>query len=79
MVSRPSLIDTAVLLNERGGRMLQLHSLTENINTTAASGKPTGHLFAWLPEFEGDILHQRVNAGLKACAGAAVSAATPKP
>jgi DNA invertase Pin-like site-specific DNA recombinase len=57
------LIDTTVLLNERG---VELHSLTENINTTTPSGKLTFHLFAALAEFERDILRQRVNAGLKA-------------
>ena len=57
------LIDTTVLLNQRG---VELHSLTENINTTTPSGKLTFHLFASLAEFERDILRQRVNAGLKA-------------
>jgi DNA invertase Pin-like site-specific DNA recombinase len=57
------LIDTTVLLNERG---VELHSLTENINTTTPSGKLTFHIFASLAEFERDILRQRVNAGLKA-------------
>jgi len=57
------LIDTTVLLNERG---VELHSLTENINPTTPSGKLTFHLFASLAEFERDILRQRVNAGLKA-------------
>ena len=37
------LIDTAVLLNERG---VELHSLTENINTTTPTGKLT---FIFLP------------------------------
>jgi len=57
------LIDTTVLLNDRG---VELHSLTENINTTTPSGKLTFHIFAALAEFERDILRQRVNAGLKA-------------
>ncbi len=57
------LIDTAVLLNERG---VELLSLTENINTTTPTGKLTFHLFAALAEFERDILRQRVNAGLAA-------------
>jgi len=57
------LIDTTVLLNERG---VELYSLTENINTTTPSGKLTFHIFAALAEFERDILRQRVNAGLKA-------------
>jgi DNA invertase Pin-like site-specific DNA recombinase len=51
------------MLNERG---VELHSLTENIDTTTPSGKLTFHLFAALAEFERDILRQRVNAGLKA-------------
>jgi DNA invertase Pin-like site-specific DNA recombinase len=57
------LIDTTVLLNERG---IELHSLTKNINTTTPSRKLTFHIFAALAEFERDILRQRINAGLKA-------------
>jgi DNA invertase Pin-like site-specific DNA recombinase len=57
------LLDTAALLNERG---VELHSLTENIDTTTPTGKLTFHIFAALAEFERDILRQRVNAGLKA-------------
>src|ERR1017187_4816936 len=57
------LIDTTVMLNERG---VELYSLTENINTTTPAGKLTFHIFAALAEFERDILRQRVNAGLKA-------------
>jgi DNA invertase Pin-like site-specific DNA recombinase len=57
------LIDTTTMLNERG---VELHSLTENINTATPSGKLTFHIFAALAEFERDILRQRVNAGLKA-------------
>ena len=57
------LIDTTVLLNEHG---VELHSLTENIDTTTPSGKLTFHIFAALAEFERDVLRQRVNAGLKA-------------
>jgi DNA invertase Pin-like site-specific DNA recombinase len=57
------LLDTTAMLNERG---VELHSLTENINTTTPTGKLTFHIFAALGEFERDILRQRVNAGLKA-------------
>jgi DNA invertase Pin-like site-specific DNA recombinase len=57
------LLDTAAMLSERG---VELHSLTENINTTTPTDKLTFHLFAALGEFERDILRQRVNAGLKA-------------
>ena len=52
-----------MLLNDRG---VELHSLTENINTTTPSGKLTFHIFAALSEFERDILRQRVNTGLEA-------------
>ena len=51
------LLDTAALLNERG---VELHSLTENIDTTTPTGKLTFHIFAALAEFERDILRQRV-------------------
>ena len=61
--SMRQLIDTTVMLNEHG---VELHSLTENIDTTTPSGKLTFHIFAALAEFERDILRQRVNAGLKA-------------
>ena len=57
------LLDTAAMLSERG---VELHSVTENINTTTPTGKLTFHIFAALGEFERDILRQRVNAGLKA-------------
>jgi hypothetical protein len=57
------LIDTTVLLHERG---VELRSLTESIDTTTPSGKLTFHIFAALSEFERDLLRQRVNAGLKA-------------
>jgi DNA invertase Pin-like site-specific DNA recombinase len=63
LLNERQLIDTTVLLNERG---VELHSLTENINTATPSGKLTFHLFASLAEFERDMLRQRVNAGLKA-------------
>ena len=46
--------------------LVELHSLTENIDTTTPTGKLTFHIFAALAEFERDILRQRVNAGLKA-------------
>jgi hypothetical protein len=37
------------MLNERG---VELHCLTENINTTTPGGKLTFHIFAALAEFE---------------------------
>ena len=69
------LIDTSVLLNERG---VELHSLTVNINTTTPSGKLTFHIFAALAEFERDILRQRVNAGSRPLAGGDELAAGPR-
>jgi len=49
-----------VLLNERG---VELHSLTENIDTTTPSGKVTFHIFAALAEFERDLLRRRGRVG----------------
>ena len=62
IIRRVTIHDPA-LFHERG---VELHSLTENINTTTPSGKLTFHLFAALAEFERDLLRQRVNAGLQA-------------
>ena len=42
------LLDTAALLNERG---VELHSLTENIDTTTPTGKLTFHIFAALADY----------------------------
>jgi DNA invertase Pin-like site-specific DNA recombinase len=69
------LIDTAVMLNERG---VELHSLTEDINTTTPSGKLPFHIFAALSEFERDILCQRVNAGSRLPVAEVAWAADPR-
>ena len=61
--SLTQLIHTATCLRDRG---VELHSLTEQIDTTSPSGKLTFHLFAALAEFERDLIRQRVNAGLNA-------------
>lgn len=61
--SLSQLIKTANLLKERG---VELRSLTEQIDTTTASGRLQFHLFGTLAEFEVDLIRQRVNAGLSA-------------
>ncbi|MBL4805794.1 MAG: recombinase family protein, partial [Rhodobacteraceae bacterium] len=50
-------------LNRRG---IGFRSLTEQIDTTTASGKLIFHIFAALSEFERDIICQRTRAGLEA-------------
>ena len=59
------LVDTVNALHDRG---VQFRSLRENIDTTAASGRLTFHLFAALAEFERDLLRERTTAGLQAIA-----------
>lgn len=47
-------------------RGVELRSLTEQIDSTTPSGRLQFHLFGTLAEFEGDLIRQRVNTGLKA-------------
>ena len=61
--SLTQLITTATLLRDR---VVELQSLTEQIDTTSPSSKLTFHLLAALAEFERDLIRQRVNAGLTA-------------
>jgi len=61
--SLPHLISLMDDLNRRG---IGFRSLTEQIDTTTASGKLIFHIFAALSEFERDIIRQRTRAGLEA-------------
>ncbi|NOR62856.1 MAG: helix-turn-helix domain-containing protein [Rhodobacteraceae bacterium] len=61
--SLPHLISLMDDLKQRG---IGLRSLTEQIDTTTASGKLIFHIFAALSEFERDIIRQRTRAGLVA-------------
>ena len=57
------LIETVTTLADRN---IGFRSLTENIDTTTASGKLVFHLFASLAEFERDLIRDRTLAGLTA-------------
>jgi len=61
--SLPHLISLMDELKQRG---IGFRSLTEQIDTTTASGKLIFHIFAALSEFERDIIRQRTRAGLEA-------------
>lgn len=57
------LIQTVERLKEEGKHF---RSLTEEINTSTATGTLVFHLFCALAEFERNLTRERVNAGLKA-------------
>lgn len=61
--SMSHLIKTVNDLEERG---VGFKSLTEQIDTTTASGRLIFHLFASLGQFERDLNRERTQAGLKA-------------
>jgi DNA invertase Pin-like site-specific DNA recombinase len=57
------LIETVTTLAER---KIGFRSLTENIDTTTASGKLIFHIFGSIAEFERDLIRDRTMAGLAA-------------
>lgn len=57
------LIEIVMDLERRG---IQFKSLTEQIDTTTATGKLIFHLFAALAEFERNLIRERTKAGLDA-------------
>src|ERR1700694_1952685 len=61
--SLPHLIDTVHDLEER---KVGFRSLTDNIDTTTASGRMFFHLMGALAQFERDLIRERTIAGLKA-------------
>ena len=61
--SLPHLIDTVHDLEER---KVGFRSLTDNIDTTTASGRMFFHMMGALAQFERDLIRERTNAGLKA-------------
>jgi DNA invertase Pin-like site-specific DNA recombinase len=61
--SLPQLTETVAALKARG---VQFRSLTENIDTSTASGELIFHIFASLAQFERRLMKQRANAGLAA-------------
>ena len=61
--SLPHLIDTIHDLEER---KVGFRSLTDNIDTTTASGRMFFHMMGALAQFERDLIRERTIAGLKA-------------
>lgn len=61
--SMKHLID---LVGELEDRKVGLRSLTEQIDTTTATGRLTFHIFSALAEFERGLLSERTQAGLQA-------------
>ena len=57
------LIDTVAYLQEK---QVGFRSLTENIDTTAPTGKLIFHIFGALAEFERELIRERTRAGLAA-------------
>jgi DNA invertase Pin-like site-specific DNA recombinase len=61
--SLPHLIDT---IHDLEGRHIGFRSLTDNIDTTTASGRMFFHMMGALAQFERDLIRERTNAGLRA-------------
>jgi DNA invertase Pin-like site-specific DNA recombinase len=61
-----SLRDLIALIGELEQRGAHFHSITENIDTTTASGKLVFHMMGALAEFERSLIIERTQAGLRA-------------
>ena len=61
-----SLPDLLGLVEDLAARDVGLRSLTEQIDTTSATGRLVLHVFAALAEFERALMHERTMAGLAA-------------
>ncbi len=61
-----SLKNLIELVTRLEDRKINFKSITENIDTTTATGKLIFHIFAALAEFERNLIRERTNAGLTA-------------
>ena len=59
-----SLRDLVVLIEAFMGKGVILKSLSENIDTSSASGKLIIHIFASMADFERNLVRERTNIGL---------------
>ena len=59
-----SLKDLIELVNKLQSKGVSFKSITENIDTSSASGKLIFHIFCSLAEFERSLIKERVTAGL---------------
>lgn len=61
-----SLSDLVAIVNDLEKRGIAFESLSEQIDTSSASGKLIFHVFASMAEFERNLIRERTNAGLAA-------------
>ena len=61
---RRSLSHLVTLLNDLKDKVIGFRSLQESIDTTSGVGKLIFHIFAWLAEFERDLIRERTLAGI---------------
>ncbi|WP_337181812.1 recombinase family protein [Shinella sp.] len=61
-----SLIRLVQLMDHLGGRGIDFHSLTENIDTSSSGGRLVFHMIAALSEFERTLISERTRAGMAA-------------
>jgi DNA invertase Pin-like site-specific DNA recombinase len=69
------LIETVTALQGRG---MAFKSLTENIDTSTATGQLVFHIFGALAEFERNLIKERTMAGLKAARARGRKGGRPK-
>jgi DNA invertase Pin-like site-specific DNA recombinase len=73
--SMRQLIETVEDLQVRG---IELHSLTESIDTATPSGRLVFHIFGALAEFERAVIRERTSAGLQAARDRGKKGGRPK-
>ena len=73
-----SLRDLVNLIEELTTRNVILKSLSENIDTSSASGKLIVHIFASMADFERNLISERTNIGLSAARARGRQGGRPK-
>ena len=73
-----SMQHIVTLVSELGDRDVQFASLTENIDTTTASGELVFHVFASLAHFERRLIAERTVQGMKAAKTRGVHVGRPR-
>lgn len=61
--SKPHLVEQVAFLERKN---IDLHSVTENLNTTTSGGRLIFHMMAALAEFERHLISERTTAGMDA-------------
>lgn len=70
--------DLVALINQIKERGIGFKSLTENIDTTSATGELIFHIFASLAQFERRLILERTKAGIEAARKRGVTGGRPK-